>query len=369
MTGASGGLGEEVAAAYAARGCAVVLSARRRRELDRVAARCREAGAPTAEVVPLDQGDAASIERALRGALAAPLDVVVLCGGVGSRAAALDTDAATLRRLMETNFLATAELGRRCAQHFIDERRDGRVVVVSSVQGYFGLPQRAAYAASKHALHGYFDALRAELAVSGVSVTVCVENVGSFFTVKFPQVTVVAPGYIRTGHSMHALTGDGRAYDKNDAATASGADPAAVARALIDAADRRQPERLVAPGAAATLARLLRTLSPSALFALMARRAARARAADGAVGDGADDGMLTVRVLRSTGDASLVSVARGSTVADLKAAIATVLADAPAERQRLIFGGKPLEDGSLAASGLADGQTVHLALRPVASSP
>ena len=130
VTGASGGLGEEVAAAYAARGCAVVLSARRRRELDRVAARCREAGAPTAEVVPLDQGDAASIERALRGALKAPLDVAVLCGGVGSRAAALDTDAATLRRLMETNFLATAELGRRCARHFLDCRRDGRIVVV-----------------------------------------------------------------------------------------------------------------------------------------------------------------------------------------------------------------------------------------------
>ena len=349
MTGASGGLGEEVAAAYAARGCAVVLSARRWRELDRVAARCREAGAPTAEVVPLDQGDAASIERALRGALAAPLDVVVLCGGVGSRAAALDTDAATLRRLMETNFLATAELGRRCAQHFIDERRDGRVVVVSSVQGYFGLPQRAAYAASKHALHGYFDALRAELAAE---------------TAARVSVTVVAPGYIRTGHSLHALTGDGRAYDKNDASTASGADPAAVARVLMDAADRRQPERLVAPGAAATLARLLRTLSPSALFALMARRAARARTADGA----GDDGTLAVRVLRATGDASLVNVARGSTVADLKAAISTALADAPAERQRLIFGGKPLEDGSLAASGLADGQTVHLALRPVASS-
>ena len=86
VTGASGGLGEEVAAAYAARGCAVVLSARRRRELDRVAARCREAGAPTAEVVPLDQGDAASIERALRGALAAPLDVVV-CNALPALAA------------------------------------------------------------------------------------------------------------------------------------------------------------------------------------------------------------------------------------------------------------------------------------------
>ena len=179
------------------------------------------------------------------------------------------------------------------------------------------------------------------------------------------QVTVVAPGYIRTGHSLHALTGDGRAYDKNDAATAAGADPATVARALIDAADRRQPERLVAPGAAATLARLLRTLSPSALFALMARRAAKARAADG-TGAG-DDGTLQVRVLRATGDASLVSVSRGSTIADLKAAVEAALGDAPAERQRLIFGGKPLEDGSLAASGLADGQTVHLALRP--SSP
>ena len=120
VTGASSGLGEEVAAAYAARGCALVLSARRRRELDRVAAcveinqdrhpieqasrrwrggrradsarrrrellistqvaaRCREAGAPTAEVVLLDQGDAESVEQALQGALAAPLDVVVLC--------------------------------------------------------------------------------------------------------------------------------------------------------------------------------------------------------------------------------------------------------------------------------------------------
>ena len=242
-----------------------------------------------------------------------------------------------------------AELGRRCARHMLDGRRDGRVVVVSSVQGYFGLPQRAAYAASKHALHGYFDALRAELAAE---------------TAARVSVTVVAPGYIRTGHSLHALTGDGRAYDKNDAATASGADPAAVARVLMDAADRRQPERLVAPGAAATLARLLRTLSPSALFALMARRAARARAAELPPGD---DDALAVRVLRSTGDASLVRVARGSTVADLKAAVEAALADAPAERQRLIFGGKPLEDGSLAASGLADGQTVHLALRPSSS--
>ena len=268
LSGASGGSRRGLRGARVRRGPFGAAAAR----LDRVAARCREAGAPTAEVVPLDQGDAASVERALRGGAGVRRSTSSCCAAAsGSRAAALDTDAATLRRLMETNFLATAELGRRCARHMLDKRRNGRVVVVSSVQGYFGLPQRAAYAASKHALHGYFDALRAELAAE---------------TAARVSVTVVAPGYIRTGHSLHALTGDGRAYDKNDAATASGADPAAVARALMDAADRRQPERLVAPGAAATLARLLRTLSPSALFALMARRAARARAADGAGDDG-----------------------------------------------------------------------------------
>ena len=90
-------------------------------------------------------------------------------------------------------------------------------VVVSSVQGYFGLPQRAAYAASKHALHGYFDALRAEVAAAGVSVT------------------TVCPGYVRTGHSVHALTGSGAAHGRDDPSTARGADPADVAAALIDA--------------------------------------------------------------------------------------------------------------------------------------
>ena len=181
--------------------------------LDRVAARCREAGAPTAEVVPLDQGDAASVERALRGALAAPLDVVVLCGGVGARAAALDTDAATLRRLMETNFLATAELGRRCARHMLDKRRDGRVVrfVGQATSVYPSAPHTRRRSRAPRLLRRSAAELAAETAAR-------------------VSVTVVAPGYIRTGHSLHALTGDGRAYDKNDASTASGADPAAVAR-------------------------------------------------------------------------------------------------------------------------------------------
>ena len=351
VTGASGGLGEEVAAAYAARGSSVIVSARRRSELDRVATRCRESGAVSCEVVPLDQSKPDSVERALREVLKKPLDVVVLCGGVGSRGKALDTDAATLRKLIDTNFLSTAELGRRCARHFLDEKREGRVVVVSSVQGFFGIPGRAGYAASKHALHGYFDSLRAELAAEDPRVS----------------VTVVAPGYIRTGHSLHALTSDGSTYARDDATTSSGADPKTVALALIDASDRRQAERVVAPGASAMFARLLRTLSPSALFALTARRAAEA-AEPPAPKPVVGDGTIEMRVLCSTGDALVVRVARGSTVAELKTASAAAT-DAPVDRQRLIFGGKPLDDSaSLAASGLEPrggaARTVHLALRP-----
>ena len=257
VTGASGGLGEAVSLGYAARGAKLVLSARRKDELERVAEACAAVGAASAEVVVMDQADGASVAAALAEALAAPLDAVVLNGGVGSRSTVAATDDATLRRIMDVNFLSHAKIGKACAAHFADRGAPGRVVVVSSVQAFFGLPGRAPYAASKHALHGYFDALRAEVAAAGVSVT------------------TVCPGYVRTGHSVHALTGSGAAHGRDDPSTARGADPADVAAALIDAADRRESERVVAPGASAVAARLLRALAPNALFGLMAKRAAK----------------------------------------------------------------------------------------------
>ena len=265
VTGASGGLGEAVAVGFAKKSSHLVLSARRVDELERVAALCEAAGAASTRVVALDQSDRASVAAALAAATRDPLDVVVLNGGVGARASALETDDATLARIFDVNFLSQATLGRGVAKHFLANKVDGRIAVVSSVQGFFGLPSRAPYAASKHALHGYFDALRADLAAEADVAAV--------------SVTVVAPGYIKTGHSRNALTGDGSSYSKEDASTAKGAAPAAVADALIGACEAREAECVVAPGASAVAARLLRALAPNVLFALMAKRAVKEKGA------------------------------------------------------------------------------------------
>ena len=262
VTGASGGLGEAVALGFARKSAHLVLSARRAEELERVAAACEAAGASSARVVRLDQGDRASVRVALREATSAPLDVVVLNGGVGFRASALDADEDTIARVMDVNFLSQATLGRGVAKHFLEHKRDGRIVVVSSVQAFFGLPNRAPYAASKHALHGFFDSLRADLAAE---------------TDARVSVTTVAPGYIQTGHSRNALTADGRPYSKEDASTAAGATPDAIADLLIAAAEQRDHEAVVAPGASAVGARLLRALAPNVLFNIMAKRAAKER--------------------------------------------------------------------------------------------
>ncbi|KAJ8599650.1 hypothetical protein CTAYLR_005394 [Chrysophaeum taylorii] len=255
VTGASSGLGEAVGHLYATKKARLVLSSRREEALSAVAETCVEMGAAEALVVPMDQS--VDVGPAIEAALAAfgGFDVVVLNGGVSTRASALETEPQTLERVVKVNFSSHAEIARRCAQHMLAEGVQGRIVVTSSVQAYFGLPMRSAYAASKHALLGYFDSLRAELADTGISVT------------------VAAPGYIRTALSTNALTGDGSLYGQTDATTARGADPSEVARILVSAADRRTPEIDISPGLSASVARYLRTLAPSLFFQIMAKRA------------------------------------------------------------------------------------------------
>ena len=128
----------------------------------------------------------------------------------------------------------------------------GRVVVISSLVGKFGTPYRSAYSAAKHALHGFFDSLRAELHGSGVGIS------------------IICPGFIRTGVSVNALTGDGRALGQMDEATAAGLAPAEFARQAVRALAQERDE--VAIGGRETWAVLLKRLAPG-LFARVLRRA------------------------------------------------------------------------------------------------
>lgn len=227
ITGASSGIGEALAHELAARGARLVLSARRRDELERVRAAC--ARPDDHSVVVLDLADPASLEAAARDVLdrlGAP-DVVVHNGGVSQRARAEDTEMAVVRRLLEVDFFGTVGLTLRVLPAML-ARGSGRFVVVSSLVGKIGTPLRSAYSAAKHALHGWFDSLRAEVHDRGVGVT------------------IVCPGFVRTPLPIHALTGDGAPQGTMDRAQQRGLDPARVARRLARAIEREEDELLIA---------------------------------------------------------------------------------------------------------------------------
>jgi dehydrogenase/reductase SDR family protein 7B len=193
ITGASSGIGEALAVAWSREGTRVVLSARNAAELERVRARCEE---PSRHVVkPLDVTDMDAIQRTAREV--GEVDILVPSAGVSQRSLAAETDLATDRAIMEINYFGTIALTKAVLPSML-ARGAGHLVPISSVIGYVGVPLRSAYSASKHALHGFFNTLRAETHKHGI------------------RVTIVCPGYIRTNVSENALTGDGTRHGHLD---------------------------------------------------------------------------------------------------------------------------------------------------------
>jgi short-subunit dehydrogenase len=227
VTGASSGIGEALCFELAARGARLVLSARREDVLQRVRATC--ANPDQHMVLPLDVTAPESFPAAFEQICAqlGRVDVLINCAGISQRGRAVKTDLKVDRQLMELNYFGPIALTKLVLPAMLG-CRDGHIVVISSVMGKLALPMRSAYAASKHALHGFFDALRAEVADDGVAVT------------------VVCPGYIRTNASFNALEGDGTLHNKMDGEIATGLAPEKCARQIVRAIERRRPEVVVA---------------------------------------------------------------------------------------------------------------------------
>lgn len=237
VVGASSGIGEGLAREWFRRGARLVLSARREDRLRALAAELTGEAAPAAAagvcggraaVLPLDLEDSPSFagKAAAARAFFGRVDVLALAGGVSQRSKALETPEANTRRIMETNFFGPVALARAAVPPMLADG-GGRVVVVSSLMGKFGAPGRSSYAASKHALHGYFDALRAEEWQNGL------------------RVTLVTPGYVKTEISLRALTPDGAAHGALDPGQANGMSPAECARQVIDGVEKGLEEILI----------------------------------------------------------------------------------------------------------------------------
>jgi short-subunit dehydrogenase len=248
ITGASSGIGEALAIAWSREGAMLVLSARNAAELERVRGLCAN---PARHLVrPLDLIDTAAIERVAAEVLETlgRVDVLVHSGGVSQRSLVADTELATDRRIMDINYFGTVALTKAVLPSML-ARRSGHIVPITSVIGYVGVPLRSAYSASKHALHGFFETLRAETAKQGIAVT------------------IVVPGYIKTNVSENALRGDGSRYGTTDDTHQRAMLPEDAAPKIIDAVAKKKPEMRV--GGKEIHAVLLRRFLPNLLRRVM----------------------------------------------------------------------------------------------------
>lgn len=249
ITGASSGIGEALTYELAKRGNKLILSSRRKEELERVQGNCPAHAQPDIRILPIDLGEAHTLQLSAEAAiqLFGHVDVLINNGGISQRSLAKDTLLEVDRKIMEVDYFGTIALTKYLIPHFI-QRKAGHFVVVTSITGKVGTPYRTGYAAAKHALHGFFDSLRAELWKESKKI----------------YVTLVCPGWTRTNISMNALVGDGSANNAMDKTTADGVVPEVLARKMIRAIERRKNEVNIA-GMKETTAVVLKRFIPSLL--------------------------------------------------------------------------------------------------------
>lgn len=170
ITGASSGIGAELAMQLSRHGANLILSARSSDKLHSVAESCRQASncGNTISVLPFDlTASHEELESAVDSALKlvgnGDLDYVVLNAGAGQLMPASKTSHLVTQEIFKLNTLAPIALTQLLLERGVLQREKGRhLVVTSSVGGKFGVPLSASYAASKHALHGYYDSLKSE---------------------------------------------------------------------------------------------------------------------------------------------------------------------------------------------------------------
>jgi short-subunit dehydrogenase len=256
ITGASAGIGEGLAYAFSREGARLILSARRADALERVKAACRGPGEIL--LLPFDMVDDAGRQAAVARALAhfGHVDMLINNAGISQRSLGKDTALAVDRQIMELDYFAVIALTKLVLPSMIARKR-GHLVATSSVAGKFGVWHRTAYCAAKHALHGFFDALRVELHRDNIDVSL-----------------LVIAG-VQTDVSLHALTGDGTPFGRMDPTQSEGISVADCARIVVDGLARKDHEINVVSGRG-RLALWLARYWPRRLYRVMTRTRAGA---------------------------------------------------------------------------------------------
>jgi dehydrogenase/reductase SDR family protein 7B len=225
ITGASSGIGAALATALFDRGATVILSARSAVKLEEIKVRFDEKVPGRCLVIPCDVTNKSSVQEAIDQVkhLAGRVDILINNAGVSQRSYALNTSLEVDRELFEVNFFGAVAVTKGIAPLMVTQG-SGHIVVISSMAGKYGFRMRSSYSASKHALQGYFETLRAELYRDNI------------------QVTIVCPGRIKTDISVHSLMGDGQTYGKMDKGQAQGVPVEKCAKIIVRAIEHNRKE-------------------------------------------------------------------------------------------------------------------------------
>ncbi len=248
ITGAAGGLGAALCHRFAAaesRIAAMDLDG------DRLNALVKDLPAGTLAIAG-NIADPAICQSAIDQTVArfGALDGLINNAGISHRSLFQDTDPVVIRRVMEVNFFGAMQLTHAALPHLFATR--GVVAAISSVAGYAPLLGRTGYAASKHALQGFFDSLRTEVEDQGVSVT------------------LICPSFIATGIGGAALDGQGDTANSARITTGGESNPDDIAQRIFDAMALGQP--LLLPDRTSRLAWWVRKFAPGFYARTMKRR-------------------------------------------------------------------------------------------------
>lgn len=229
ITGASSGIGKALAIELSKQQARLILSSRNLGKLNEVKNICLEY-TDIVHVQTLDLEQYHEIPKIAEKVLNKfpKIDVLINNGGISQRSLTLETSLAIDKKIMDINYMGTIALTKSVLPSMIKHDL-GHIATVSSLVGKFGSPMRSTYSASKHALHGFFDSLRAELNKDGKDI----------------HISLICPGFITTNISYNALTGDGSPQGTMDSATAKGLSPEAFAKKTLKAIRKQKHEAYI----------------------------------------------------------------------------------------------------------------------------
>lgn len=249
VTGASSGIGEALVYELAKRNCKLILSARREEELQRVKKNTNLSDEQVL-ILPIDLEQFKDAPTWVNKVIEkfTTIDILINNGGISQKSLAMETTEAVEQKFWNINYFGNVALA-KAVLPIMQQKQHGKVVVITSILGKFGLPQLSTYAATKHALYGFYESLRLELVKDNISVL------------------LAAPGFINTNVSINAIDGDGNITNENSDAQKNGMLPTVFAKKLVIAI--KKDKKHVYIGKKELLAIPFKTFFPNLFYTIM----------------------------------------------------------------------------------------------------